>query len=192
MPSPQQTAVYETPYKLAIYLPSITFTAFDWLDSKSNDILLCGDHKGNIFLIKLFTNKFEIIKTYFQAHCEEITELRFFPCNTEEKLLFASGSNDGFLKIFDNFHNEIPLYDMQISKKKVFGILWDKGGKFVIANREGGSPSSMLVSFFPVLKVSKMKLRFFEKCKLMQIDSKPNLYEIDSVLVSFFIKKKND
>lgn len=64
--------------------------------------------------------------------------------------------------------------------------MWDKGGKFIIVNREGESPSSMLISFFPLQKIGKMNVRFFDKYKLMQNDSIPNSFEIDSILVIYW------
>lgn len=70
--------------------------------------------------------------------------------------------------------------------------MWDKGGKFIIINREGESPSSMLISFFPLQKVAKLNVRFSDKYKLMQIDSFPNSFEIDSMLVNitkFYVPK---
>ena len=114
-----KNGVFTTPYKLNIHLPNVTLTSFDWINNKRNDIIVCGDETGNIFLIKLMPNSFEVIKTYFQAHSEEITDLRFFPCNSDENILFASSSNDGFLRIFDDTNSETPLYDLHISQVKI-------------------------------------------------------------------------
>lgn len=108
--------VFEAEFKTVIYLKNIIITTFDWLNNKKNDIIICGDCSGNFFLIKLIENRFEVVKSYFQAHSEEITDLRFFPKNNEENVIFASSSNDGFLKIFDSSNNETPLYDIHISK----------------------------------------------------------------------------
>lgn len=115
---PQPNQVFELQCQVNIFLPEITISAFDWLNNEKNDILACGDQNGNIFLAKISEteSKFEIIKTYYQAHSEEITDLRFFPCNSEENPLFSSSSNDGFLKIFDTHNYEIPLFEIHISK----------------------------------------------------------------------------
>lgn len=68
-------------------------------------------------MIKILeNNKYQIINTYFQAHNSEITDIKFFPLNTDNLIMFGSTSYDGFLKIFDNLNKEIPLYESQLSK----------------------------------------------------------------------------
>ena len=114
---PQVNQVYEIQPQIQIFLSGKTISAFDWLNNSHNDVIACGDLTGNIFLVKLFPqSKFEVIKIYYQAHSEEITDLRFFPCNSEDNPLFASSSNDGFLKIFDTHNHETPLFEMHVSK----------------------------------------------------------------------------
>lgn len=111
-------SVFKVKNKLIIDIGSSALTAFDWIENQKNDLIVCGDYGGNIYLIKVDESKFEIIKVYFQAHSEDITDLRFFPINTNQEILFASCSNDGYLKIFDSNDNQTPLYDIQISKVK--------------------------------------------------------------------------
>lgn len=114
---PQANHVYEIQPQIEVFLSGKSISAFDWLNNSHNDVIACGDLTGNIFLVKLFPQaKFEVIKIYYQAHSEEITDLRFFPCNSEDNPLFASSSNDGFLKIFDTHNHETPLFEMHVSK----------------------------------------------------------------------------
>lgn len=120
MHSQDPMTVFRLKEMILIHFPTTTLTVFDWLNNRQNDLLLCGDFLGNIYLLKIYENKYEIIKTYFHAHSEDITDLRFFPNNHEEDVIFASCSNDGYLKIFDSNDNETPLYDIQISKVDTF------------------------------------------------------------------------
>lgn len=103
--------------QIIIQIGKTKFTAFDWSDSEKNDLMLVGDREGNVLLIRLIeTNNFEILNSYIFAHNSEITDLKFFPLNDEKTIIFATAGFDGYLKIFENMNQEIPLFESQLSK----------------------------------------------------------------------------
>ena len=78
---------YEIEPILEVSVPQTALTSFDYVNNSKVDQILCGDVKGNIYLIQVTENgNYSILKQYFQAHQTIVTRISLYPYNRYEKM----------------------------------------------------------------------------------------------------------
>jgi WD40 repeat protein len=93
-----------------------------------------------------------------RAHNGYITSIKDCPINSQTGVLFATGSYDGYVKIWSTTELN-SIYDEEVSNRKIVSLEWDAGAKFILALVDDQNDGCILVSLYSALKVdSHMKL----------------------------------
>lgn len=117
--------------------------------------LACGDWKGNIYLYELTFGaecRYQLKRTILNAHNGYITALKNCPINKNGEVLFASGSYDGYIKIWST-KDLNPIYEEEVSNRKVMDLQWDSGAKFILVLVDDQNDGCILVSLYSSTKI---------------------------------------
>lgn len=97
-----------------------------------------------------------------------MTCLRSCPVNTASCVLFASGSYDGYVKLWCLGEIE-PVFSMEATTRKVVNVEWDAGGKFLVVLIDDANDGFLVVCFYSASKVeSRLALLAVEETRYIK------------------------
>ncbi|TNV74989.1 hypothetical protein FGO68_gene12248 [Halteria grandinella] len=145
--------------KCKIQIKKQQLNCFDWIQQ----ITALGDQDGNVYIVKLLDNSYEIMNFLEQYHNGIVKDLQFYFHNDNDNPLLLSGGYDGNIKII-NPMNESLIFDKHISSKGVTQVKWDVGGKFIIIINDDPNQRALMFTFFSIIKKdSQQSLQYVEK-----------------------------
>ncbi|CAD8104816.1 unnamed protein product [Paramecium sonneborni] len=133
-----------------IVIPNQILNCFDWCPSNESKISV-GDQEGNIYIIEIKGENFQIVNFLESYHRGIIKDLQFYIHNDNNQSLLLSGGYDGNLKIINPINSQ-EIFNKHITSKGISQVKWDRGGKFILCINDDPNQKALMFCFFSTIK----------------------------------------